>query len=180
MTDAVHTTFLEPDAYPELAGIRAVWEELRDEALATRAEAFLITDGRAAPGTWSVLPLLPEEEDRHVFSEAETARLRALAPRTVALLGQHERVLAYAFSILAPGADIAQHRHHQPHVTASLCLQGGGTAILTAGGEARPFVDGEWTVFDYTQPHSVINRGELERIVLLVLLERPDGFVSAS
>jgi beta-hydroxylase len=165
--------YYDPATFPELASVRAAWRELRDEALAARAQMSNVDDRRTRPGEWAVLPLLPEPEDRALYPAAECAAYRAAAPRTVDLVGSIPGVRGYVFSVLAPGALIEAHQHSQPHVTAALCLQGGGASSIEVGGERRAFVDGEWTVFDYTLVHAVTNDGELDRIVLLVLLVRP-------
>jgi aspartyl/asparaginyl beta-hydroxylase (cupin superfamily) len=166
-------TFYDPAGFPELASVRAAWREVRDEALAARSLMSPLDDARTQPGAWTVLPLLPEAEDRDLYTDGERARCRSTAPRTVELLGSVAGVRGYVFSSLAPGARIAAHRHSQPYVTAALCLQGGVGATIEVGGERRRFVDGEWTVFDYTLVHEVTNDGPFDRVVLLVLLPRP-------
>jgi aspartyl/asparaginyl beta-hydroxylase (cupin superfamily) len=173
------TPFLDPAAYPQLATIGARWEDLRDEALAARSRMQPVDDSRSTPGAWSFLALLPEEEDRALAPEALTAANRALVPRSVELLDGVPGLLGYGFSCLAPGTAIAAHRHHQPRVTASLCLHGAAGASLEVGGEQRDYEDGEWLVFDYTRSHAVRNDGPLERLVLLVLLDRPAAVSSS-
>jgi aspartyl/asparaginyl beta-hydroxylase (cupin superfamily) len=165
--------FYDPGWFPELASVRSAWRELRDEALAARLLMSQVDDSRTEGGGWAVLPLLPEAEDRVLYTEEACARCRSAAPRTVALVGSLTGLRGYVFSSLAPGARIAAHQHSQPQVTAALCLQGGGESSIEVGGERRAFVDGQWTVFDYTLVHAVTNDGVLDRIVLLVLLPRP-------
>ncbi len=167
--------FYEPAAFAALAPVRTARREVRDEALAARSLMSPVDDSRTRPGDWTVLPLLPEAEDRHLYTDHECAQNRAAAPRTVELVGSIPGVRGYVFSSLAPGAHIAAHRHGQPFVTAALCLQGGAGASIEVDGERRAFVDGEWTVFDYTLVHAVTNDGAIDRIVLLVLLPRPRG-----
>ncbi len=118
-----------------------------------------------------MLPLRVEADDRAVFPDDICAANRTLAPITVALVEGLGRIEAFSFSVLAPGASIAEHRHHRRFFTACLCLAGGESASLRVGGETRPYVDGEWLIFDYTQPHAVANRGTRPRVVLLVLLD---------
>lgn len=165
--------FYDPAGFPELASAGAAWRELRHEALAVRAQMSDVDDERASSGQWRVFPLLPEPEDRLLYSDAVCARCRAAAPRAVDRAGSIPGVRGYAYSSLAAGARIGAHRHSQPHVTAALCLQGGDSSSIEVGGERRLFVDGEWTVFDYTLVHEITNDGVLDRIVLLVLLPRP-------
>jgi len=167
------TPFYDAARFPELESVRAAWREVRDEAVAARSRMSHVDDSRTRAGDWAVLPLLPEAEDRALYTDAECARHRSAAPRTVELVERLAGVRGYVFSSLASGAHIAAHQHSQPYVTAALCLQGGAGSSIEVGGELRTFVDGEWTVFDYTLVHAVTNVGSIDRIALLVLLSRP-------
>jgi aspartyl/asparaginyl beta-hydroxylase (cupin superfamily) len=163
--------FLEPSRFPQLTVLTDAFEEIRLEALATLPHVTYVADRRVQPEEWGVLPFWLDADDRRVIGDEQCARNRLLAPRTVELLESIGPVEEASFSSLAPGATIAPHRHYRPFVTASLCLAGGDDASITVGGETRPYANGEWLVFDYTQSHSVVNRGPNPRTVLLVLLD---------
>lgn len=173
-TSSTARSFFDPADFAQLRPLTAARDELRSEAVAASTDMTAVSDRRSEPDAWMVLPLRVEADDRVVFSDEHCARNRRRAPRTVELVEAIEHVEAYSFSALAAGADIAAHRHHRPFVTASLCLSGGDGAVMKVGRESRQFVDGEWLVFDYTQPHAVVNHGSSTRLVLLVLLPAPN------
>ncbi len=163
--------YQSPEAYPQLAPFIERWAAMRDEALALSDRMLTVNDDRAAAGTWRALPLRVEEEDRGVVPQALLLRNRTLAPATAATMERASGILACSFSALAPGARIRRHVHHQPHVTASLCLQADPGAQIIVDGARRDYVAGEVQVFDYTLPHEVVNPGPRERIVLLLLMK---------
>jgi len=131
-----------------------------------------VTDRRVSASEWTVLPLWVEDDDRNVFPDELCEKNRRLAPLTVRLVEALGPVEASSFSSLAPGATIAKHRHHRPFATASLCLGGDENATIRVAGKSRRYANGGWIIFDYTQPHEVVNEGKEARVVLLVLLER--------
>lgn len=135
------------------------------------SEMTFVGDRRVDQRSWAVLPMRVEPDDRPIFGDDACAKNRTLAPRTVTLIEALGPPEAYSFSSLAAGATIAEHRHHRPLATASLSLSGGKLATIRVGNETRSYVDGGWLIFDYTQPHEVINGGSEPRIVLLVLVE---------
>jgi aspartyl/asparaginyl beta-hydroxylase (cupin superfamily) len=162
--------FFSSEDYPELATLTTAWRDIRAEALAAVPSMTFVRDNRVAAWTWGVLPFRVEADDRQVITDEQCVANRAVAPRTVGLVeALGVPVEAFSFSLLAAGATIAEHRHHEPFVTAALCLSGEG-ATIRVGGETRSYVDGQWILFDYTQPHSVTNKGPEPRVVLLVLV----------
>ena len=165
--------FLDPGVFAELEPLRRAASIIETEAAAAAQRYAAIDDGRATPGTWTMLPLLVEPEDRAAFSEAECEVARRLVPQTWALLERVPGLLAAALSRLAPGAHIAEHAHRMPHVSAALGLSGLDGARVTAGGETAQYQRHQWTIFDYTYPHSVVNTGDEPRLVLLVALANP-------
>lgn len=156
--------------------MRASWETIRDEARVALARLGDELRGQIKP-SW-ILPLVPEAEDRHVFTEDVYARARSLAPTTCERVGAIPYVKAFAFSRLMPGEHIPSHEHWNPYLTALLCLQGGAGCRILVRGERRDFVDGQYIVFDYTLPHEVFNDGDLERIVLLILIAKREALRS--
>jgi beta-hydroxylase len=166
------SSFIESlDNYPELTNIQRHWKTIRDEAIVSRRFSIPILDGRSANGLWKVLPLKTEPEDQIVISDELCLKNRKVAPRTVELLESIHSVQAYSFSFLSSGGRIKPHRHQNPFVTASLCLQSGENSYMFVDGEQRNFQDGEFLVFDYRRLHEVANEGSSERISLLILLE---------
>jgi aspartyl/asparaginyl beta-hydroxylase (cupin superfamily) len=165
--------FFEERDFPHLVAIGEDWEAIRDEAIGASALMQHIGDQRAESGTWSILPLLAEQRDREVFPDSTCRRNLRSTPITARLLDSTPGVRAAAFSTLDGGSRIAPHRHSESNVTASLCLDGGENAFLTVGGETRSYADGTWSIFDYTQEHSVINRGTVSRTVLLLAFANP-------
>jgi len=153
--------------------LRDAWTGIRDEALAARQRMRRIADGRVRPGMWHVLPLLAEPEDRAVWTPEFCMRCREAVPRTAALVDAIPGIHACTFSSLAPRGHIRPHRHRNPFLTVSLCLQSGGDSSITVAGQRAPYRDGEFLVFDYRQEHEVINEGDAERIVLLLLVDHP-------
>ncbi len=163
------------DAYPELGAVHSAWQTIREEAIATLPHAIAICDSRVRPQMWKVLPLMPELEDREVIPEYVVQQSSKLATKTVQLVEGLPNIHAYAFSILKPGGHIRLHRHENPFVTATLCLQSSGESYIKVAQERQDFREGEIIIFDYRLLHEVFNHGKSDRIVLLMLLNKKDG-----
>jgi aspartyl/asparaginyl beta-hydroxylase (cupin superfamily) len=164
--------FQSPEAYPELGPVHAAWKTIRAEALAALERMTPIRDDRSSPGTWKILPLLPEEEDRGVVPDEVCRQSRTLAPETIRIVESSiPNIKGYALSALRPGGHIRPHSHTNPYVTASLCLHGGNGCHLLVGGRRQAFQDGGLIVFDYTLTHEVLHCGHEARVVLLMLLD---------
>lgn len=161
--------FLPLDRFPELLEVQSSWMDLQREAVVT-LDTIGNELGDAIGASW-ILPLIPEDEDRHKFADHVYARACSLAPLAASLRSRIPYILAIAFSKLAAGQHIAEHRHWNPYFTAVLCLQGGAHSHIIVGGERRDFCDGEMFVFDYRMTHEVQNNGEVDRIVLLLLID---------
>ena len=164
--------FEPAEAYPELPELAANWRTIRDEALLSIAAMMTITDSRAEAGEWKILPLMVQDEDRCVVSDESCAAFRRFAPQTVKLAAGIPALRAYAFSLVEPYGRIKAHRHRNPFVSASLCLQGGGHSEIVVDGDRREFHDGEIVIFDYRRLHEVVNHGDKPRIALIVALEK--------
>lgn len=157
--------------YPELLEILSCKDTFQQEILHLRNSMKCIIDSRINVEKWRVLPLLPEEEDKTFVDEVELQKLRTLVPKTVSILKHKPFLKAYAFSLLEPGGHINPHRHLNPYVTASLCLEDGGNSYIRVENEKRRYKTGEILIFDYTMEHEVFNNGRNDRLVLLMLLE---------
>jgi len=167
----VKSVFKSLAAYPELIAIQSAWQTIRDEAIATLPHAIAIRDARVRPQMWQVLPLMPEPEDRAIIGESIIQHSRQLAPNTIQQVERIPNLRAYAFSTLKPGGHIRLHRHENPRVTATLCLQTGGQSYIQVDRQRQDFQEGEFVIFDYRLLHEVFNQGQKDRIVLLILLD---------
>lgn len=102
--------------------------------------------------------------------------LQSGARVTTQLIQQHQPLLANAaFSLLLPGASIAEHVGYSGDVLRlHHCLLAPTTegCELVVAGERRRWRDGEVFCFDDTLPHSAYNRTDQVRIVLLLDLRR--------
>ena len=143
-TLAFHPT----EYYPVLDEIATHWMALKDEAIHSLNHMSYILDNRINPQEWRVLPLLPEKEDRMLMNATEIEMAREQAPLTCELLDRIPQLHAYAFSSLAPKATIQAHQHHNPYVTAMLCLQAEGDVYIDNNNERRYFKEGELIIFD--------------------------------
>jgi len=159
-------------SFPELATVREHWCQIRDEANVALDTIGALLGDAVAP-SW-ILPLVPEDEDRHTFEDWVYERACELAPTAVRAARSVPYVLAFAFSKLVAGQRIAPHRHWNPYLTAILCLQGGAGCHILVGGERRDFVDGELVLFDYRLTHEVANEGTTDRIAMLLLIDPRD------
>jgi aspartyl/asparaginyl beta-hydroxylase (cupin superfamily) len=157
-------------AYPVVEAIRGRWHGIRDEVLSVLAAAPLraIPDERVQPGSWSILPLLPEAEDLSIFPDWEESR--RFVPELWALLQSLPAIQGYTVSCLRAGGYIAPHRHENPFVTAILTLQAGPACYMIADGERNDFHPGEIAIFDYRREHLARNFGSIDWISLLMLL----------
>lgn len=163
--------FHPTDLYPVLDELEKHWMALKIEAIHSLKKMFYISDERINNNEWRVLPLVPEEEDRIHMDPSVIKNARKYAPFTCKLLDGIHNIHAYAFSSLAPKATIKAHQHHNPYVTAMLCLQADGDVYIENDGQRKYFKEGETIVFDYTLMHKVVNNSDTERIVLLILMD---------
>lgn len=171
-----NSVFESLDTYPELLPVQQNWQTIREEAIASLSHTIEICDSRVRPNMWEVLPLMPEVEDREVIPKSVVQKSRQLAPKTVQLVECLPNIHAYAFSILKPGGHIRLHQHENPFVTATLCLQTDGHSYIKVAQECQDFREGEFIIFDYRLLHEVLNDAKGDRIVLLILLDKKNGY----
>ena len=157
--------------YPELKAVRNHFQEIKEEILSLRSKMTYINDIRVNTDVWNIFPLLPEEEDRSIISEEIWKKNQLLAPKSTKLLSSIEALKAYSFSSLSVGGHILPHKHENKFVTAILCIQDGGNSYIIVEDEKKKFKNNQILVFDYTKEHEVYNKGNNDRIVLLMLLE---------
>jgi beta-hydroxylase len=79
------------------------------------------------------------------------------------------------FSILAPGGEISRHRDvANIFLTAHLGLITPPGGFVEVGGEARPWKEGEFVVFDSSYEHRALNPSNAPRVVLLIDFLHPE------
>lgn len=160
--------FYEPSRYPDVDALRPLVSTLLGEA----RQVYAGLGARLAVlGDSYILPLVPEPEDSNPISDQVFAQARTLAPITTAKMSELPYIVSYAFSRVAPGAEIPEHDHWNPYLVALLCLTTGPGVWIRVGGETRTFAQGEIILFDYTLPHAVANPSDQERIVLLMVID---------
>ncbi len=160
--------FYDARSFPEVFALRQHWPDICREARLVCAT--LSSRLESAIGPQYVVSLIPEPEDRTETVEELSRTARDLAPLTTRLVSDIGYVVSFAYSRIGPGGHIPSHEHWNPNVVAALCLQGGGHSHIVVGGERQDFQDGEIVVFDYTLPHESHNEGEIERLVLLMVI----------
>jgi aspartyl/asparaginyl beta-hydroxylase (cupin superfamily) len=162
--------FFPAGDYPELDPVRSEWREIRDEALSLQPAMMWIEDNRTTGKVWAFGPLLLEEGDRTRDRDHLSDLMRRRATRTMTLLRQIPTLLGCGFSLLVAHSRIDKHVHSMPFVTAILGLSRADPCWITVGSETERIREGELTIFDYTQPHEVVNASDVDRLALLVLL----------
>lgn len=158
--------------YPELTILLDNWKTIRKEAVQVVDAMIDLGDWRSKNGKWKIFPLLLEEEDEKLLSDDIVKACRELVPKTIEIVEQIPNLQSFAFSMVAPNGYIMAHRHGNPFVSASLCLQDGGKNALIVEEETRNLNDGEIAVFDYRKMHAVYNWGDDSRIALIVSLNK--------
>ena len=176
------TPYFARELFPWYAALESGVEEIRAElhavlrdaqgiepflkfASAEQAQGYLA--GTDAPPSWDAF-----------FFYRHGARLDencARCPHTAAILDAlplvriREHAPEVCFSVLTPGTHILPHRGvtnvrlvtHLPLIVPENC-------VLTVGGEARAWRDGECFTFDDTFEHEAWNRGKSTRVVMLM------------
>lgn len=162
--------FFPAEDYPELTAVRSSWREIRDEGRRLIPQMIWVEDERTAGRVWAFGPLLLEVGDRSSTRDRLSALMRRRATRTMTVLRQLPNLLGCGFSLLLAGGRIGEHVHSGPSVTAILGLTPAQSCWITVGTETRAIREGELTIFDYAQPHAVVNAGDVDRLALLILL----------
>lgn len=179
MTERPGSAFFPSSDYPELAHVRSEWREIREEARSLLPTMMWVEDYRTVGKVWAFGPLLLEEGDRTPDRELLCAFMRQRATRTMTLLHEVPTLLGCGFSLLLAGGRIGEHVHSRPFVTAILGLSAAHPCWITVGAETRPIQEGEFTIFDYTQPHEVVNASDADRLALLVLVPNKSRYITA-
>jgi aspartyl/asparaginyl beta-hydroxylase (cupin superfamily) len=170
MSEQPRSAFFPTGDFPELEHLRCEWREIQDEARSLLPAMMWLEDDRTTGKVWALGPLILEEGDRTPDRDHLADDMRRRATRTMTLLRQIPTLLGCAFSLLVARSRIDKHIHSMPFVTAILGLSPADPCWITVGSETRHIHQGELTIFDYTQPHEVINASDVDRLALLILL----------
>ncbi|MBV9331827.1 MAG: aspartyl/asparaginyl beta-hydroxylase domain-containing protein [Alphaproteobacteria bacterium] len=176
------TPYVPPARFPELEGLRAEWQTIRDEAVAMReASRIRASDKYDDIGFNS---FFRDGWKRFYLKWYGAAHPSALAacPKTCEVLRRMPTVKAAMFAELPPGARLGRHRdpfagslrYHLGLVTAN-----DPDCYLDVDGERYFWRDGEGVVFDETYLHYAENKTDVDRIILFCDVERPMKFAPA-
>ncbi len=116
-------------------------------------------------GKWRVFPF-------YKFGQ-KIAQTCAICPQTTLLIENIPNMVTAGISRLSPNSEIKPHNGYTKNVLRfHLGLVGGDGCGIMVGDETRGWHPGSAFVFDDTQLHSAWNRGQNERLVLLLDFKR--------
>jgi beta-hydroxylase len=156
--------------YPELDPVRSNWREIREEAVSLVPTMMWVEDNRTTGRVWAFGPLVLEEGDRTLDRDHLSDVMLRRATRTMTLLSQIPNLQGCGFSLLVARSRIDEHIHSMPFVTAILGLSPANPCWIRVANKTKSIREGELTIFDYTQPHEVVNASDVDRLALLILL----------
>ncbi len=169
---------LDPGCIPALAEIGLRWEEIRSEL------EPLLANRDAIPAFGKLSPdhrrIANSQHWKSFFFEGYGFRMDAncaQCPRTAEMLDRIPGLVVAFFSIMEPGTHVPRHRGltkawincHLPLVVP----QGEGRCEMQVGEQTVAWREGEWLLFDETNPHEVWNTTQDPRIVLFLQVRRP-------
>jgi beta-hydroxylase len=168
------SAFRDPKHYPFTAGLEASFEAILGELRALRPDDFeespdaltSVANGYDERG-WRYFALI--RDGRRVEPNA------ARCPRTVTACSAVPEMVEAGFSLFQSGTHLYPHRGERIDVLRChfpLIVPTGDSAIR-AGSEVRSWQRGRSFIFDDTFEHEAWNRGDSDRIVLLVTFARP-------
>jgi len=170
------TAYIDEDDFPELAPLKAHWQEIRDEALRLNDEGFI----RAAAGYNDIgfNSFFRTGWKRFYLSwyGKDMASAEALCPRTVELLRGIPTIKAAMFASLPPGSKLVRHR--DPYAGSlryhlGLTTPNDPGCYIEVDGERYHWRDGEAVMFDETFIHHAENTTQHQRVILFCDVERP-------
>lgn len=156
--------FFAPSEFPQLATISSQWQKLRDEALQLwqqHADHFVEFEGH---DKWMACAFKLWGHD--VQGNLAVAPVAAQVMQAAGV----DMLTTFCYSILKPGCHIHPHEEHQgtTGVRAHLGLKIPEDCSLRVGPYAHVWREGEWTIFNGSRSHEVVNAGLEERVVLLI------------
>jgi beta-hydroxylase len=166
--------FTDIKHYPELQKLEDNWEVIRDEAMALYDSGHIAigedlpASGFYKNGRWKSFYL--KSFNNKIPSAYE------LAPRTMALIDQVPSMQMALFAVLMPGKDLK--KHHDPFAftlrySLGLSTPNSSDCCLVVDGQDMPWEDGKSYIFDETYMHSVYNKTDKMRIILMTDVDRP-------
>ena len=158
-----------------VALLESHWETIRDELaenLADAARAAVCFEKKTLKkmAGWRQIEL-------KIYGVEYPARIQ-LFPRTMAILSQIPGISTIYFSLLAPQSDIAAHvgdtdAYYRMHLGLKIPTGLPDCGIEVAGQQAA-WQEGRCIAFNDVYYHSVWNRTDQERIVLIIDIMRPE------
>lgn len=170
---------LDAASFPWVAELERHWQEVR-------AELFtLLAHRQHMPRFQDISPnqsrISPDDKWRVFILYGFGYRVNAnctICPATARLLDQIPGVHNAFFSVLAPGKIVPEHRGITKglircHLALTVPRDEGGDCYMDVGPVRCTWQEGRVLMFDDTFPHSVANRTDQERAVLLFDVPRP-------
>ena len=169
---------LDPALVPGLGELAAHWHEIQSELIP------LLADRSAIPSFGKISPdhrrIANSDHWKSFFFEGygyRSSANRAQCPRTAELLDRVPGLVVAFFSIMEPQTHVPRHRGltkawlncHLPLAVPN----GPGRCAMEVGGNEVTWREGEWLIFDETNPHEVWNDTEEARVVLFLQVRRP-------
>lgn len=163
--------YLDAAKYPCTRILEDNWEAILAEYQAISAEPEMLhwPERKLYDGAWDTFGLYAFGKRQHKNCE--------LCPVTTRVLEQIPGMVMAGFSRLAPGTHIKPHvgyggwAQYVLRVHLGLIVPEG--AVMRVGPETRAWRNGKVTVFCDATEHEVWNRGDTERVVLLLDFRNP-------
>lgn len=162
--------FYSPDLFPELLPLKANWQKIRDEITEFEKKngelsgMSSISPAKVYGGNWTLIYLMSFMRKNHENREK--------FPYICSLIDQIPNIVFAAVSVLPPNSEIAPHfgdtngiiRTHLGLIIPAPYP----TIAIKIGEEERGWQEGELMCFINVQKHSVWNRSNERRYVLMV------------
>jgi beta-hydroxylase len=164
--------YQDAQKYPFLRPLEENWQVILAEYLAVAAnpEMHAWPEGQLYDGRWDTFGL-------YAFGMKQADNCRR-CPETTRLVEQVPGMVMAGFSRLAPGTHIKPHVGYggwaQYVMRCHLGLAVPQGCEMRVGPETRTWQEGKWTVFCDATEHEVWNRGDTERVVLLMDFRNPE------
>ncbi|KPQ02281.1 MAG: beta-hydroxylase LpxO [Idiomarinaceae bacterium HL-53] len=176
---------LDLNDFPELGIVRQNWEMIRDEALALQANnEFENTKSETNSGYYDV--------GFRTFFKYGWSKFylkwygythdsaKRTCPNTVALISKLPQVKGAMFTLLPPGSKLTPHsdpfacslRYHL-----GLKTPNDDNCWINVDNQQYSWRDGEALLFDETYVHHVSNNTDKHRLILMLDVERPMGWI---
>lgn len=161
--------FMKASRFPFLERLERDWKLIHNELVALNKSYFMQWPERDIyRGDWKVFGL-------YKFGE-KIEELCKLCPRTTEIIEEIPGLVTAGFSSLAPGTHITPHVGYTSQVLrCHLGLITPENCAIRVGEETRSWLPGSCFVFDDTLEHEAWNRGDSNRIVLLLDFKRNAG-----